>query len=38
VQRFGLAAGISRRTNLHPRGWRVVGRSGPLTAYALGCA
>jgi hypothetical protein len=37
VQRFGLAAGIPRSTNLHPRGWRVIARSGPLTAYALDC-
>lgn len=38
VQRYGLAAGISRRTNLHPRGFPVVARSGPLAVYARGCA
>jgi hypothetical protein len=37
VQRYGLAAGISRRTNLHPRGWPVVARSGPLAAYWRPC-
>lgn len=37
VQRYGLAAGIRRRTNLHPRGVPVIARSGPLTVYARGC-
>lgn len=38
VQRYGLAEGIPHSTNLHPRGWPVVARSGPFTAYAKGCA
>lgn len=37
VQRYGLAAGINRRTNLHPRGFPVVARSGPLAVYAQPC-